>query len=714
VSVALLQCLPIPFNADCCVVRAQANEEIAQTQDQEPRDSTSDTKILKIGILAPRSIDETTERWQPTADYLTAQIPGYKFEIVPLDIKQIDSAIADNRVDYVLTNPGMYIDFEADYGATRIATLKQLIDGKPYTVFGGVILRRADRDDIKTLADLRGKVAAGLDPSSLGAWNMQMLELKNVGIDPPEQAFRKTIFTDSQDNIVLAVRDRKADVGMVRAGLLEEMATEGTINLDEFAIINPKKIENFPFLLSTDLYPEWPFAAMPDTPENLSTAVATALLQMPEDSAAAKAAQSGGWTVPLNYQPVNDLLLDLEIGPYAELQKLTFEELVQRYWYLFAIAFAAFSGLAAITIYLQNRSLTQKKRDEAELQRLNKLLKENADRQRQQREAQEQEIVQLMQEVEPAAEGNLTVRAQMAAGDVGIVADLFNVVIENLQEIAIQVRQSAGEVSESLVDNEDSIRLLTDKVIAEAKDIRQTLNSIALMSRSIEAVASSAGQAAAISDDTFSALQEGNTYLDKTVWSIQNLRTTVGETAKKIKLLGESAQQISQVVTFIEDIARQTRLLSINANIEAGRAGEWGYGFRSIAEQVGELADEASAATQSIAQMAAGIQAETQAVVQAIEIGTTQVVDSTHFVDATKQGVQAALQKSQSINELMRSISQTTISQTETSQLVTDLMQQLAASSEQLSESSNHVAAAIHATAEVAQQLKGSVEQFQV
>jgi len=337
-----------------------------------------------------------------------------------------------------------------------------------------------------------------------------------------------------------------------------------------------------------------------------------------------------------------------------------------------------------------------------------------AEEQRRQREELEESVVALMSDIEGAADGDLTVRAKLMAGDMGIVADLFNAVVENLQETAQQVKESAGQVSSSLGTNEGAIRTLADKAISEATEIRSTLGSIEQMNQSILNVADTAGQAAAIANDAFATARDGNSAMEQTVQGVLNLRSTIGETAKKMKRLGESAQKISQVVSLIDEIALKTNLLAINASVEANRAGEMGQGFTAVAQQVGSLAEQSAAAAKEIARSIAEIQLETQEAIAAMEQGTVEVVDNTRLVETTKERLAEVLNKSQEIDNLMRSISTATTSQAETSQVVATLMQQVTAPSEERSASSRQVAEAMQSTAAVAQSLQSSVEQFKV
>lgn len=334
--------------------------------------------------------------------------------------------------------------------------------------------------------------------------------------------------------------------------------------------------------------------------------------------------------------------------------------------------------------------------------------------QRQKNEQLELAIYTLLDEVSEATEGDLTVRANLDSMELSTVADLFNAIIGNLHDIATEAQNSTNQVGSSLQQNEQEIRILAQQAIAEAEETRNTLMSIEQMTQSIQAVAANASEAEQIADDTYNTVLNSTGVMDSTVDSILNLRTTVGETSKKMKRLGESSQKISQAVSFIEEIALRTNILAINATVEAGRAGEYGQGFTIVAEQVAELAEQSAAATKEIAQIVAEIQTETQVVNQAMESGTTQVVETSRLIESTKLSLELVLDKSQTINQLMEAISRSTVSQAVTSQNVTNLMQKIAQLSETTSQSSEGVAKSIGETAQIAAKLQSAVAQFKV
>lgn len=315
------------------------------------RISWAQETLVKIAVLAKRGEDLCLKKWSPTAEYLAAKIPGKNFVIVPLDHDQIYSLVEKAEVDFILANPSLYVELESWYGVNRIATLQNLRLGGVYTKYGGVIFCKVTRSDIKHLADLKGKSFMAVDGNSFGGWRMAWRELKDKGIDP-DRDFVEFKFGSTHDAVVYAVRDGKVDAGTVRTDTLERMEVEGKIDLGDFNVIQKHEEGDIPFLYSTRLYPEWPFARVKHTPDELAEKVAIALLEMPQDSSAAKAARCAGWTIPLNYQSVHECLKELKLGPYKDLGNITPLDIFKQYWQWISAAFVLFAAMASSTFII--------------------------------------------------------------------------------------------------------------------------------------------------------------------------------------------------------------------------------------------------------------------------------------------------------------------------------------------------------------------------
>lgn len=305
---------------------------------------------VRIGVLAKRGAEQALAQWQETANYLNEKIPGHHFEIIPLDFMAITPAVAAGKIDFVLANSGFYVDFEMRFGASRIATLRNRDGGAGYTLFGGVLFTRSDRDDIDSIGSIAGKRLGAVEADSLGGFLTAWRELAAAGVNPYEDT--ELSFAGTHDAVVYQVLDGKVDVGTVRSDTLERMATEGKLDLEQIKVINPQHYPDFHYHVSTRLYPEWPFAKVRHTPDVLSHAVATALLEMPADSLAAQRGNIVGWAVPRNYQPVHELMRELKVGPYADLGKISLEDLLRNYWHWLLLTVLLILMLLAVILYI--------------------------------------------------------------------------------------------------------------------------------------------------------------------------------------------------------------------------------------------------------------------------------------------------------------------------------------------------------------------------
>jgi len=270
---------------------------------------------VKIGVLAERGIEITVRRWSKLTKYLNTQLDHYYFTVVPLDFNQLGMAIEKNSIDFFITNPVNYVELEHIYGASRIATLLNHDSSTQAELseYGGVIIAKSDNQRIDTIKDIKGKSFAAVDQYSFGGWIMAYDELNNHGVaeDEINLSFLKT-----HDAVVYAVLEGHVESGTIRTDTLERLINEGKIKLSDVKIINKKSHKNFPYLVSTQLYPEWPFSKLIHTPNKLANDVLSVLVNISAEHQVYKGENLDGWTVPLDYNPVHDLIEKLHLSPY--------------------------------------------------------------------------------------------------------------------------------------------------------------------------------------------------------------------------------------------------------------------------------------------------------------------------------------------------------------------------------------------------------------
>ena len=337
-----------------------------------------------------------------------------------------------------------------------------------------------------------------------------------------------------------------------------------------------------------------------------------------------------------------------------------------------------------------------------------------AEEQEQSKEDLQRQVIRLLDDVEGAARGDLTVQAEVTADVLGAVADSFNLTIQNLREIVQQVKTAARQVSKGSTDNEMFARSLSSDALRQAEELAVTLNSVQVMTDSIQRVAESAREAEEVARSASATALKGGEAVERTVAGILQIRETVAETTRKVKRLAESSQEISKIVALISQIASRTNLLALNASIEAARAGEAGRGFAIVADEVRQLADRAAKASKEIEQIVLQIQGETGSVMTAMEEGTQQVIEGTKLAEQAKRSLEDIIQVSNRIDFLVRSITADTVEQTETSRNVAQVMQSVELTAQETSQEAQRVSGSLQNLVGVARDLLTSVERFRV
>ncbi|MDF5720945.1 MAG: methyl-accepting chemotaxis protein [Rhizonema sp. PD37] len=339
------------------------------------------------------------------------------------------------------------------------------------------------------------------------------------------------------------------------------------------------------------------------------------------------------------------------------------------------------------------------------------------------RKAQEQEeakenlqrqVIRLLDDVEGAARGDLTVQAEVTADVLGAVADAFNLTIQNLRDIVQQVKVVAREVTKGSTNSETFARALSTDALRQAEELAVTLSSVQVMTDSIQRVAEAAREAEEVARNANEIALKGGEAVENTVAGILEIRETVAETTRKVKRLAESSQEISKIVALISQIASRTNLLALNASIEAARAGEAGRGFAIVADEVRQLADRSAKSLKEIEQIVMQIQSETGSVMIAMEEGTQQVIKGTKLAEEAKRSLENIIQVANRIDILVGSITNNTEEQTETSRAVAQVMQSVELTAQETSQEAQRVSGALQHLVGVSGDLIASVERFRV
>ena len=323
--------------------------------------SSVQAQTYKVGLRAYNGIEKGVEQWWPTIDYLNQTIEDHNFELIPIvDLKELNEAAANGEFDFVLTNPSSYVEIEVKYGASRILTmLNKGQDRDGYDKFGSVLFSLSSNEEIKSERDFKGKRIIAVSERAFGGWRVAQKEMLDVGVDP-YKTFSTIAYADGiQEDVVYAVLNEQADVGVVRTDMLERMADDGKIDLNDFRILMPKTSKGFHYHHSTFLYPEWTFSRLPSTPLSVAKEVAITLLEMPSDNVAAIQGKYLGWTVPKDYGSVHDLLKMLKIEPYERYGEISLKQAIITYKNWLLAALGLFALLMFFTMYIikTNRTL---------------------------------------------------------------------------------------------------------------------------------------------------------------------------------------------------------------------------------------------------------------------------------------------------------------------------------------------------------------------
>jgi two-component system sensor histidine kinase TtrS len=280
--------------------------------------------VLRIGVLAYLGADAAVEEWTPVTAQLRRALPGRAVELMSMDHAALNEAARTGQVDFIITNPGHYVELESGVGASRMLTLQTgpALPTSAWQAVGAAVVTLVGNPQIQRLADLRGQRVAVVGQQAFSGYQLVWRELAGEGIDPERDLRELKMVGLPMDRVLDAVASGAADAGFVRACMIESRPEWR----ERFRVVEPRPETGFACATSTRVYPNWPIASLRHTDPALARAVTIALLEM-------RAGDSPiSWTVPADYQSVHDLQRELKIGPYADLRVPTLTALAQRYW----------------------------------------------------------------------------------------------------------------------------------------------------------------------------------------------------------------------------------------------------------------------------------------------------------------------------------------------------------------------------------------------
>ncbi|MBD3884504.1 GAF domain-containing protein [Phormidium tenue FACHB-886] len=337
-----------------------------------------------------------------------------------------------------------------------------------------------------------------------------------------------------------------------------------------------------------------------------------------------------------------------------------------------------------------------------------------AEEQRQLKEKLQSRALELLKEVEPIGNGDLTIRAQVTGDEIGTIADSYNATVDNLRKLVLQVKDAVHQVVDTTRINQASVQTLSVGATEQVEEIKTALERVEEVVAAVRNVATNAKKAEMVTKQAVQTVEAGDAAIDRIVESNQMIRTTVTETAKKVENLTEASQRISSVVDLIRGFAAQTRMLAFNVSIEASRTAGEGQVIDAIAREVHALVEQSEGATKEIRELVASIQAETEEVATAMKSSTKQVALGTALVDETRQSLNEVTDASFQVNRLVQSITEATMVQQHASETIARTMTDVAAIAQKTLTETNQVSSSFEQLRTTAQLLQEGVDQFKV
>ena len=328
--------------------------------------------------------------------------------------------------------------------------------------------------------------------------------------------------------------------------------------------------------------------------------------------------------------------------------------------------------------------------------------------------AQQQAILRLLDEITNLANGDLTGELTVSEDFTGNIADSLNYTVQTLRELVGTINRTSVEIAAAASSTAGSAELMSQGSEGQAREIVQATRSINAASRSLEDVAGRAEQLAEQAKTSVDIAHNGAATVGRTIQGMSTLREQIQDTAKRIKRLGESSQEIGNIIEFINDIAEQTNTLALNASIQAAMAGDAGRGFAVVADEVQRLAERAGSATRQIESLVKTIQADTQEAVTSMERSTTNVVGGAKSAEEAGLALTRVEASSQELAKLIQEIAGAAREQSAETTRLADTMQGIRQVAVQTSSTAQQTAESVGELNTLSEKLRESVAGFKL
>ncbi len=331
-----------------------------------------------------------------------------------------------------------------------------------------------------------------------------------------------------------------------------------------------------------------------------------------------------------------------------------------------------------------------------------------------QNERNQAAILQLLDEIADLAEGDLRIHASVTENFTGAIADSINFAIDQMRGLVSNINNLSVQVSKAAGETQNTAKNLSSAAENQAREIGAASQAINEMAISIDQVSSNAAESAAVAERAVEIANKGAGVVQDTIQGMETIRGQIQETSKRIKRLGESSQEIGDIVSLINDIADQTNILSLNAAIQASMAGDAGRGFAVVADEVQRLAERSSAATKQIAALVKTIQTDTNEAVISMEQTTSEVVGGAKRAQDAGVALEEIENVSTNLAELIQAISNAARQQAASAGDVSSTMNVIQEITAQTVNGSEQTAASIGNLAGIAKEMQTSVEGFKL